>query len=167
MVEALSQILQITLSNKKSFITVEEELYLVQQFATIQQIRMENELVYEVLAEPELLDVRIPKLIIQPLVENGISHSMNAMLEVTRIVVDVRREGEEIAIYVKNNGSRFPDNLLAKLSNKEIQPIGHGIGILNIDTRIKLTYGETYGIIFYNEEEYAVAKLLFPVERKE
>lgn len=167
MVEALSQILQITLSNKKSFITVEEELYLVQQFVTIQQIRMENELVYEVLVEPELLDVMIPKLIIQPLVENGISHSMNAMLEVTRIVVDVRREGEEIAIYVKNNGSRFPDNLLSKLSNKEIQPIGHGIGILNIDTRIKLTYGETYGIIFYNEEEYAVAKLLFPVERKE
>lgn len=167
MVEALSQILQITLSNKKSFITVEEELYLVQQFVTIQQIRMENELVYEVSAEPELLDLKIPKLIIQPLVENGISHSMDAMLEVTRIRVDVKREGEEIVICVKNNGSRFPQELLSKLKNHEIQPTGHGIGILNIDTRIKLTYGETYGIIFYNEGEYAVAKLRFPVEREE
>ena len=62
---------------------------------------------------------------------------------------------------------QFPEDLLSKLKNHEIQPTGHGIGILNIDTRIKLTYGETYGIIFYNEGEYAVAKLRFPVEREE
>ncbi|MDY3920387.1 MAG: histidine kinase [Candidatus Limivivens sp.] len=164
MVESLSRILQITLSNRKSCLTVEEELDLVQQFVTIQQMRMEGELLYEARVEPELWMAKIPKLVIQPLVENGISHSMNAMLKVARILVEVKREGEDLAVLVKNNGSRFPEDLLRKLNQREIQPAGHGIGILNIDTRIKLTYGEDYGISFCNEEEYAVAKLRIPFE---
>ncbi|MDO5423219.1 MAG: histidine kinase [Eubacteriales bacterium] len=164
MVESLSQILQMTLSNRKSCITVEEELDLAQQYVTIQQMRMEGELIYEVFVEPELLTAMIPKLVIQPLVENGIHHSMDAMQEVMRISVDVRREGEEIAVFVRNSGSRFPEDLLAKLRREEIRPTGHGIGILNIDTRIKLTYGDAYGIAFYNEEGFAIAKLRIPFE---
>lgn len=167
MVEALSQILQVTLSNKKPFLTVEEELDLVEQFVTIQKMRMEGELIYEVETDQELLDAQIPKLIIQPLVENGIHHSMNSMLSVNRVLVEVRRQGDEVAVYVKNNGSHFPENLLWKLNHREIQPTGHGIGITNIDTRMKLTYGEAYGIDFYNEEDYAVARLLFPFEVEE
>lgn len=167
MVEALSQILQSTLANRKSMITVEEELDLTQQFVNIQQMRMEGKLIYEVSVSPQMLTVMIPKLIIQPLVENGISHSMNAMLEVNRVLVEIRQEEEKLAVYVRNNGSEFPEELLSKLNNKEIQPIGHGIGIMNINTRIKLTYGEEYGIDFYNREGYAVAKLLIPYDTEE
>lgn len=167
MVECLSQILQTTLSNKKSFLRVEEELDLCQQFVTILQMRMHGELIYETDVEEELLSAVIPKLVIQPLVENGISYSMDAMLEVSRVQVEVKREGEDIAIWVKNTGSRFPDNLLQKLVNKEIQSTGHGIGILNIDTRIKLTYGSQYGISFCHAGEYAIAKLVIPYETED
>ena len=167
MVECLSQILQATLSNKKSFLMVEEELDLCQQFVAIQQMRMHGELEYEAHVEAELWDAMIPKLVIQPLVENGISHSMDAMLEVSRVVVEVKRQEENLVILVKNNGSEFPEDLLWKLANKEIQTTGHGIGIMNIDTRIKLTYGKRYGISFYNENGYAVAKLVIPYETEE
>ncbi len=164
MVEALSQILQVTLSNKKTFLTVEEELDLVWQFVTIQKMRMEGELAYEVRVDQELLEARIPKLIIQPLVENGISHSMNSMLPVIQIFVEVKRREDQIVICVKNNGSCFPEDLLNKLKQGKIQPTGHGIGITNIDARIRLTYGEAYGIDFYNEGEYAAARLTLPLE---
>ena len=167
MVESLSHILKTTLSNKKSFLMVEEELDLCQQFVTISQMRMHGELLYETDVEEEVLNAVIPKLIIQPLVENGISHSVDAMLDVSRVVVDVKKEGDDVVIKVKNTGSIFPENLLQKLINKEIQTTGHGIGILNIDTRIKLTYGNSYGISFYNEDEYAVAKLVIPYETED
>lgn len=166
MVESLSQILQLTLSNKRPCITVEEELDLTCQFVTIQKIRMDGELRYDEFVEPKLLTAMLPKLVIQPLVENGITHSMDAMLEVTHIITEVRQEEDNLAVYVKNNGSQFPDNLIRKLNTKEILPTGHGIGILNIDARIRLMYGENYGITFFNENEFAVAKLLIPYEGK-
>ena len=146
---------------------VEEELDLCQQFVTISQMRMHGELIYETDVEEEVLSAVIPKLIIQPLVENGISYSVDAMLDVSRVMVEVKRVNEDVVIKVKNTGSTFPDNLLQKLMNKEIQTTGHGIGILNIDTRIKLTYGNCYGISFYNEDGYAVAKLVIPYETED
>lgn len=167
MIESLSQILQLTLSNKKSHITMEEELNLVEQFVIISQIRMGGKLSYHVSVEPELLEAVIPKLIIQPIVENGISYSTDTMLEEHIIYVEVVKKEKDIVIYVKNNGSSFPENLVQKLKNREILPTGHGIGILNIDTRIKLTYGNTYGVDFYNENNLAVAKMVIPFETEE
>ena len=62
------------------------------------------------------------------------------------------------------------DDLLEKLENGEIRPHGHGVGLLNIHKRIRMQYGEAYGLRLYNEDDYAVAELVVPAvlpERQE
>ena len=65
---------------------------------------------------------------------------------------------------VSNNGSQFPENLLEQLEKNEIEPHGFGIGLLNIDKRIKLQFGNEYGLYLYNEEleDLAVVQIRLP-----
>ena len=71
------------------------------------------------------------------------------------------------SLYVKNNGSQFEEDLLEKLRCAQVIPNGLGIGLLNIDKRLKLTYGQEYGLSLYNEGELAVARITIPYEKKE
>ena len=59
------------------------------------------------------------------------------------------------------------DNLIAKLLQEEIKPHGNGVGLTNIDRRVKMQYGEEYGLRLYNEEDYAVAELAIPAPEEE
>lgn len=167
MIEALSKILHLTLSNKKSLITLEEELEICQQYIIIQTKRKRENLNYEVNADFNLMNIKIPKLCIQPLLENAITYSAETHLQEYNISVDVECQDEMLQIYVRNNGSRFPDDLMRKLREKTIVSKGNGIGILNIDTRIKLIYGDDYGIKVFQEKERAVALLTIPLKAKE
>ena len=67
-----------------------------------------------------------------------------------------------LAILVKNSGSAFDDNLLELLRTERKQPNRSGIGLLNIDKRIKLLFGDAYGLSLYNEEDCAVAAIIIP-----
>ena len=60
----------------------------------------------------------------------------------------------------KNTESEFEENVLEKLENEEIRPHGNGVGLLNIDKRMKIRLRTEYGLRLYNEEEYAVAELV-------
>ena len=65
-------------------------------------------------------------------------------------------------VTVKNNGSLFEDNLLQKLYSHQIQSRGSGIGLININERIKLMFGSDYGLQLYNEDDKAVAQIDIP-----
>ena len=69
---------------------------------------------------------------------------------------------ENLHILVKNNGSLFEDNLLQKLYSHQIQSRGSGIGLININERIKLMFGSDYGLQLYNEDDKAVAQIDIP-----
>ena len=71
---------------------------------------------------------------------------MEEMTETCHIELLVRHEGDQVLIRVKNNGSVFEDHLLEKLKSREKQPNGFGIGLMNIDQRIRLLFGDAYGL---------------------
>lgn len=162
MVESLGSLLRSTLSSTEQDFSLKQELELVRYYMTIQQIRYEDRLNYTLDVEDNLLDAQIPKLSIQPLVENAIKYALEEMIDDCMIHINIGMNNENLEIKVKNNGSQFEDDLLAKLRERKVQPHGLGIGLLNIDTRVKLTFGDHYGLSFCNENDFAIAIITIP-----
>ena len=75
------------------------------------------------------------------------------------------RDGDEVVIEVENTGSQFADGLLQKLADQTVVPKGFGIGLLNIEKRLKLMYGPSYGLTLFNRDgDHAVAKIHIPFQ---
>lgn len=167
MAENLGTLLRITLDQKNKEVPLRRELELVTCYMTIQKYRYEERLEYQVTVPEELLSNYVLKLSIQPLVENSIRYGLEENTECCFIHILAECREDVLYVYIKNNGSVFEDHLLEKLKNNQISPHGFGIGLLNILERLKLAYGEEYGLTLYNENEQAVARLTFPLVRKE
>lgn len=168
MVQSLAALLRVTLGQSNASFTLKQELELVQSYMAIQEYRFEDRLEFHVSVPPELYPVHIVKLTIQPLVENAIHYGLEENTETCEITISARQmDGHRLQIIVTNTGSVFEDDLLEKLRTSQIIPHGHGIGLLNIDKRLKLTYGEEYGLELHNEEDRAVAVVTIPMERGE
>lgn len=162
LVESLGNLFRMTLSNRNEGFTLRKELDLVQYYMTIQVIRFEERLNYSINVSENYLNAKVPKLILQPLVENAVQYALEDIEDECHIILSASYTKNLLNIYVKNSGSSFEDELLEKLKNKDIEARGLGIALLNIDKRIKLTFGNEYGVFFYNEEELAVAKVSIP-----
>lgn len=162
MTEALGSIFRATLDTSSSLVVLSYEISLVNSYMLIQEIRFEDRLSFELDCQNDLEKCLIPPMTIQPLLENSIKYGMENTIDTCRLIVDISRNGDIINITVSNEGSLFEDDLLDKLRSGEIQPHGHGIGILNIDRRIKLLFGEGYGLSIYNKDEFAVAQITLP-----
>lgn len=163
MVEALGSLLRITLSPKNDSFTISNELELVRNYITIQNIRFEERLNYQEYIETEILDTLLPQLTIQPLVENAISHALEEITETCCIEIHGKLCQNDVIIDVINNGSQFEDNTLHKLETQEMNTNGFGIGLINIHRRLQLTYGAAYGLTLYNmDSEHAVSRITIP-----
>lgn len=164
MVESLGKLLRATLKKEEESFTLYQELELVNYYVTIQQIRFDDQLHYSLNVDEKLMNAFIPKLTIQPLVENAIQYALENIDE-CYINVSILLDHDNINIYVKNTGSQFEDNLLEKLITQKIKPSGTGIGLLNINNRLRLTFGDLYGLSTYNEgSDKAVAKITIPYQ---
>lgn len=91
---------------------------------------------------------------------------MENMLGICRIDISIMQNDHFLEIRVGNTGSQFEENLLEKLRSQVVIPKGFGIGLLNIDKRVKLMFGEAYGITLYNKNDMAVALVTLPYTNK-
>lgn len=164
MVESLGNLLRMTLSETLEHYTLAQELKFVSCYMTIQNIRFDDRLHFHINIEESVSNTMIPRLTIQPLIENSIQYALEEITEDCHIYLTALRNGANVNIYVKNNGSQFEDNLLEKLADKTIKPHGLGIGLININNRLKLTFGGAYGLDLKNEQEMAVVCITIPYQ---
>ena len=163
MVEALSNLLRVTLNDDSGLIPLEQELSLVQSYIVIQRIRFDETLDYRLAVEAdELKDVLIPKLTLQPLIENAIRYGLEQSTQICRVQLSVRRQGAQLVLLVQNDGSLYEDDLLEKLRQKTVTPHGYGIGLLNIEKRLEFAFGKEAGLELYNEDGMATARITIP-----
>ena len=167
MAESLGTLLRSTLSNHESLVELDYELELVRAYITIQKIRFEDRLDFVSLVADDLHHILMPPLTIQPLIENAIRYGMEEMTETCHVELLVRHEDDKVLIRVKNNGSVFEEDLLEKLKRREKQPNGFGIGLMNIDQRIRLLFGDACGLELKNEDDCATANIHIPFQVKE
>lgn len=163
MVEALSNLLRVTLNDDSGLIPLEKELSLVQSYIVIQRIRFDETLDYRLAVEAdELKDVLIPKLTLQPLIENAIRYGLEQSTQICRVQLSVRRQGAQLVLLVQNDGSLYEDDLLEKLRQRTVTPHGYGIGLLNIEKRLEFAFGKEAGLELYNEDGMATARITIP-----
>ena len=165
MTESLGKLLRITLSRKNKDSSLGQELELVKYYMNIQGIRFEDTLQYEIHVPMELLNTYLPKFTLQPLVENAIHYTLEDDSDQCFISIKAYQEQFDTVITVSNTESKFEDHLLEKLISKEILPNGFGIGILNVNKRLELAFGEFYRLEFFNEKELATVKITVPMRK--
>ena len=131
-------------------------------YLQIQKIRFPDLLNLVVDVDEWILEVKTPKMSIQPLVENAIIYSMEEIQDVYTVNIRIKDTGDTVTISVENDGSQIDENILEKLNNNSIKPTGHGIGLVNIDTRIKLIFGEKYGLSFSSFANHVIVSFSIP-----
>lgn len=164
-VQSLAALLRATLSNEKSLVPLNYELNLVNNYITIQKIRFEERLLfrfYDSECTENLKNALVLPLTIQPLLENAIRYGMEEMTETCEISVYPYQRGDFLIIEVANQGSSFEENLLENLQSGSKSSHGFGIGLLNINQRIQMLFGDAYGLSFLNEEDKAIAIITLP-----
>lgn len=144
MAAGLAKILRTSIS-KRQFIYLKEELELVNCYVDIQKIRFNDKFSYTVDLQEELEECVIPKLIIQPIVENSVLHGLKESEE-GNIFVRITEQEDVLCIEVTDDGCGAPEDRMDAINHRrQEQLVGH-IGVSNVDTIIRLTYGEEYGI---------------------
>ena len=125
-------------------IPLEDELELVRQYLNIQEIRFEDRFVCEIDVDERFQHCIVPKMVLQPLVENAIIHGV-ADLEEGYIKLWAESDGDDLLLRVSDNGRGIEPEGLARLARHEDIPGGH-LGLNNVDRIIRLYYGEGYGL---------------------
>lgn len=164
MVEALGSLLRSSLSEYADSIPLHRELEFVDNYIKIQKIRFAKRMDFSSEIDPKLLNLPIPKMSIQPLVENAIKYSLEEVLGNCIIRLQAQADDNTAFIRVSNTGSEIDENILELLSEKEFQPHGSGIGLANIDKRVKLLFGNEYGLSFMNIDGFTVVEMKLPFE---
>ncbi|XEC96096.1 sensor histidine kinase [Paenibacillus tarimensis] len=145
-VVSLGFLLRSSISNKEPLIPIREELEIVRNYITIQKTRFEEQLDFGMDVTGEIGDYLIPKLSLQPIVENAINYGLEEMIGTCVIRIRGSVRDGCIRITVEDNGPGTNPKLIEKLYSGEIKARGSGIGLRNIDERLKLLFGEEFGV---------------------
>lgn len=152
MVSALSDFFRFCLSRGKDIITLEEEQKHVLSYLSIQKIRYQDRMDYEVVIPESLYGYSIPKLTLQPLVENSIYHGIKLQREKGQIKVSAMDLGDKIELTVKDNGAGMTDERLSEMRNAIENGEKVGFGLRTVHQRMQLLYGEEYGLTISSTE---------------
>ena len=140
----LADFYRISLNKGREVISIEQELDLLQNYMKIQKIRFGEDVVIRYEADEDVLQCRTIKLILQPLVENAIHHGRREE-EVLTVGGSVRRREERVIYEVCDDGLGIEPEKLVQLRT-ELKQSQEGYGLKNVDIRVKLRYGEGYGV---------------------
>ena len=149
MVGSLSSFFKSSLNKGKEIVSLRDELSHVRSYLEIQQIRYQDILSYEIDVPKELLEYSIPKITIQPVVENALYHGIKNRRALGRITVKAADEGEKMVIRVEDDGIGMDEERLLevrKALSENATESGQVYGLYNVNERIRLNYGEDYGI---------------------
>ena len=165
MVEALAAFFRYSISRKGNLVTLRDELANIDNYMMIQRYRFNNRFSMEIIIDEEdeaAYDFLIPRLIIQPVVENAIFHGLEEKLEEGKVTIEVIVTEQNLIITISDNGTGIESKKLAilnaRIHDRNIQledgrnsnQRNTGIALPNIHKRIQLLFGEEYGVNIYS-----------------
>ena len=159
--KSLANYFRLSLSNGHEKIPLKDEIMHTKEYLFIQKQRYEDKLSYFFNIEDEsLLSIEVPKIIIQPIVENSIYHGIKNLSGNGIITIDVYKQNSTINISVKDNGIGFEKAKQFKKSKTG------GVGIKNVDKRIKFYYGKNYGVFINKDNKTEGAEVIIKIPFK-
>jgi len=149
---SLSKLLRFAIK-ERNIVPLKKELEYVRNYLFIEKIRYQNKLLVLIDVPEELHAYTIPKLTLQPLIENAIIHGFHNSLNEVIITVTADSDEKSIILHIKDNSGGIPDEIMDNInhwnpsddSEKNLSGCS-GVGLVNIQKRLRLTYGNNYGI---------------------
>ncbi|MCA0755820.1 sensor histidine kinase [Paenibacillus sp. N4] len=146
-IEALAEIFRHVLNNGEPLVTVRQELDFLESYMFLQQRKYGDRIKLHMEADPDLMSCRMPKLVLQPLVENAILHGLEQIVEGGHIEVEIAKAAEGIRFMVSDNGAGTDEMIIRQMMESDHEA-KHVFALKNIDDRIKLSYGQGFGLTF-------------------
>lgn len=162
---SLSNFYRLNLGSGKDIVTVRDTIALLTEYLNIQKIRFGEKFSFEIVAEEELMGCQVLRLLIQPLVENAIYHGIEKKKGKGFIKVTVSRRAQQLEFRVEDNGVGISPEKLEQiqecLSRRETKT---NFALVNIEQRIKICYGENYGLKIESHPDHGtVVRVLLPL----
>ena len=159
--KSLANYFRLSLSNGHEKIPLKDEIMHTKEYLFIQKQRYEDKLSYFFnIEDKSLLSIEVPKIIIQPIVENSIYHGIKNLSGNGIITIDIYRENSTVNISVKDNGIGFE-------KAKQFKKIKTGgVGFQNVDKRIKFYYGKNYGVFINKDNKTEGAEVIIKIPFK-
>ena len=153
----LANYFRYNLNNEAYMVPMADELEHVKDYLELEKARFEEklEIVYEVNGN---LDIQVPTLILQPIVENAIKHGVDKK-GVRYVEILVQENWEGLQVCISDHGRGFPEEVLEKLKQEEA--VGSSVGLLNVHKRMKSIYGEDHGLNIVNTDQGSRVELHF------
>ena len=157
--EALATFFRYTISNVQEYVTFSDELDNAENYFVIQRCRFGDKISMELEMENEnLLEARMPKLILQPLVENAVLHGLEGKIEHGTVRIIVENSDRTLFLRVRDDGMGIPEEQLEKLNEQFAGDTGTphagqqrgGIALRNVNSRIRLMFGGDYGLHIFS-----------------
>lgn len=153
MVMALSQFFRLTLHKGDKKITIEDEILIVKNYVAIEQLRNPGkfDITYDI--QPEITQLLVPKIILQPIVENAIKHGVSQVRRHGIISIRGYRKNDDVFLEVADNGKGYHEK------TDQLHPSGYGLK--NVNERIQLEYGSRYGLSFHSEPKKGTTVIIY------
>ncbi len=158
MIQALGEMFRYTLRANKDVVTIDDEIKHLQQYLYIQKQRFQDRLVLDLYVDEEVSCSTIPILTLQPIVENAFSHAFASDDQKWRLSITVEIVLEEVEILIEDNGKGMEPATLQKVlaslqgHHKDLSYVKQSIGLQNVNNRLKIIYGDDYGIHMYSKQ---------------
>ena len=167
MVNALAKLFRISISKGHELIPLEKEIEHAKSYLKIQNYRYRNQFTYEFHIEESCLPDFCNKITLQPIIENAIYHGIDRMVDEGKIYISVTEEKNAVLMTVEDNGVGMTQEQCRSILRKEPGD-NSGIGMQNVNDRIKIYFGEKYGIYIESEpDEGTCVRIKMPCLRKE
>ena len=168
-IEDFVELLQTCIRKKGAFLTVAEEVQILENYIHLQEFRNGEAYQTEYKIEREAEQCKIPRLLLQPLVENAIIHGLDIKKQKKRLLIEAYTSGSRLYLEVKDNGRGMSEEQIDELlKKKEKKTKGlTAVGIQNIQDRLKLYYGKQAKLSLESDEKGTIARIYLPVNRNE
>lgn len=182
MTEALATFFRYTISNVENLVTLEDELtnvnnyYIIQRYRFGERLNMSVE--YDTENEMEIMSYKLPKLTLQPIVENSIYHGIERKIGKGNVHIKIETTATRLIVTISDNGIGMTEERLREIDEKlnrttleYIKPDSEahsGIAAVNVNNRIKLLFGEEYGICMYSTSNVGTdVEITLPLIKKD
>ena len=179
MIETLGTFFRYSISHRGNIVTLEDELKNIDNYILIQQFRFFNRFRLEKIIDDyeSIRDCKLPKLTLQPIIENAISHGLESKIADGIIIIRITTTEQKLIIHVEDNGVGISlekvDEINRMLSGKsdtfnDNSKRGTGIALSNVNSRIKLKYGNEYGIqLFSSVGNGTDVEIIIPIRQED
>ena len=166
MVNALAQLFRISISKGHELIPIRSEVQHAKSYLQIQSVRYKDQFSYRFEVDESCLDYLCNKITLQPIIENAIYHGINGLVDEGEIIIRIESRGDDILATVEDNGVGMePEQIEAIFRRSDTKS---GIGIKNVNDRLKIWFGDAYGITIESEPDCGTRVMVrMPKKQKE